>query len=274
MDEYPQDAYSPDGVLWWLLSTWPGKKQRFGVEPKVAAWLHYNAKPGDILSMSQLRSAIPNDDLNHGDNTQEHFNRRFRNLRGYGWLVPSKRDDDGLAPDQYRFDKEGDPIWLGKAQFARPSISARVRRQVLDKDGHRCIVCGVGAGEEYPGEPGTNARLTLGHFQAGALAGMPPVDNLRTECSRCNEPLRDEASSSETVEDIWPSIRRLRAADKRRLSEWLALGRRSRNEVDLAYDAIRALPPGQRDDLRERLGHSLGGPGPLPDDEVLSEPSS
>jgi hypothetical protein len=256
--EYPPDAYAPDGTLWWLLTYWPGKRMRFGAEVKVAAWLRFNAQIGDILTMARLRAVIPEDDGR--PNLQEHFNRRFRALRPYKWSVPSHRDDNTLAPGQYRFDKEGHPIWLGKAQFRQASISAPVRRQVLARDGNRCVICGVGSGEEYPGKPGSHAVITVGHFRAGILTGPPDLDNLRAECSLCNEPMRDEASNAETVEDVWPRIRALGGPDKRNLLRWLELGQRTRTRLDRIYDDIRVLPPGQRDQLRQRLEENLSGP--------------
>jgi hypothetical protein len=86
---YPPDAYSPSGQPWWELRTWPGKPaQKFGTEPRLAAYLRFNAEPGGILTLRKLREALgePNRPNDH-----EHFNRRFRQLRKYGWTVLSSR---------------------------------------------------------------------------------------------------------------------------------------------------------------------------------------
>src|SRR5437016_3295000 len=104
-------ARSPSGETWWKLTYWPGKTQRFGVEPKLAAWLNFNAKVGDIFTMRQLRQALG---TTAGPNTQEHFNRRLRSLRKYGWIVLSSRDAGNLKSDEYRLEQVGAPIWLGK----------------------------------------------------------------------------------------------------------------------------------------------------------------
>ena len=117
MPTYPQDAYCPAGQLWWQVAVWPGTKKRdFGAEPKLAAWLNFNAKVGDILTLKQLRESLPDEGQPNDD---EHFNRRFRELRKYGWSVLSSRDLAGLKQDECRLEWIGHPIWLGKAQFAK-----------------------------------------------------------------------------------------------------------------------------------------------------------
>jgi hypothetical protein len=253
---YPVDAHAPGGELWWLLRTWPGRRQRFGAEVKVAAWIRFNLDLGDVFTLRELRQAIPTADDEPNDD--EHFNRRVRALRTYGWELRSKREEDALAPNEYRLTKTGDPIWLGKAQFGRPAVSQRLRRTVLDRDGNRCVLCGVGSGEAYPGEPSSKAVLTVGHFRANALEGEAGLDNLRAECSRCNEPMRDELSSGETADDVWPRLRRLKAEEKRKLLSWIDAGQRTRSDLDREYDSVRVLPPGQRDALRSRLAQAIG----------------
>jgi hypothetical protein len=128
----------------------------------------------------------------------------------------------------------------------------------LDRDGNRCVLCGVGSGEAYPGEPSSKAVLTVGHFRANALEGEAGLDNLRAECSRCNEPMRDELSSGETADDVWPRLRRLKAEEKRKLLSWIDAGQRTRSDLDREYDSVRVLPPGQRDALRSRLAQAIG----------------
>ena len=256
MNPYPKDAYSPSGGLWWQLSFWPGTKKDFGAEPKLAAWLKFNAKVGDILTLKQLRESLPDEGEPNDD---EHFNRRFRELRKYAWSVLSSRDLAGLKQDEYRLEHIGHPIWLGKARFAKRKPSAKTRRTVLDRDGHRCVICGIGAGEPYPDEPGKYACLTLGHFVADALSGLNDPANYRTECSRCNEPAKEQATRSESAEEIWPKIRDLPRADKARLLTWMELGYRDRDNIDRLFDQCRPLPAPQRDDIRKKLTQAVRG---------------
>jgi 5-methylcytosine-specific restriction endonuclease McrA len=262
MTPYPSDAHSPSGEPWWQLRIWPGKKKaKFGGEPKIAAWLMFNTKVGGIFTLKYLREALggigePNDD--------EHLNRRLRKLRDYGWTVHSGRDDANLKQDEYRLAIVGKPIWLGKAQFTKKTVSNKIRRQIIDRDGHRCVICGVGAGESYPGERGTRARLTVGHFVADSLRGPNYPANLRTECSRCNEPAKEESARSESAEELWPRIRGLGRADKARLLAWAENGQRDRDDVDRLFDQYRCLPAAQRDELRMKLAQAVKGADPAP----------
>jgi hypothetical protein len=245
---------SPSGEFWWKLRFWPGSvARRFGAEPKLAAWLTFNVDKGDVFTLRQLRRVIgepakPNDD--------EHFNRRFRNLRKYGWVVFSGRDEGDLKPDEYRLEKKGAPIWLGKSKYAGKEVSEKMRRQIFDRDGNRCVLCGVGSGEPYPDKPGTKARLTLGHFVADSFRPARDPANYRTECSRCNEPVKEEARRSESATEIWPKIRGLSRADKTRLLTWLEKGYRERDTIDWLFDQVRILPAPQRDEIQAKLKRS------------------
>ena len=118
-------------------------------------------------------------------------------------------------------------------------------------------MCGVGAGEPYPGEPTSKARLTLGHFVAGSLRGRNDPENLRTECAKCNEPAKEEAARSESGAEIWPKMRSLGRADKTRLLSWIEKGQRARDAVDRLYDQYRSLPASQRDELRIQLERAV-----------------
>jgi hypothetical protein len=228
----------------------------------LAAYLHFNARIGDILTLKQLRESVAEPGK---PNNQEHFNRRFRQLRKYGWAVLSSRDAAGLKQDEYRLDGIGKPIWLGKSQFSKKTVSAKIRRQVFDRDGHRCLICGTGAGEPYPDDPVKRARLTLGHFVADSLRGLNDPANLRTECARCNEPAKEEAARSECAEELWPRIRGLRQTDKARLLVWMEHGQRDRDTIDGLFDQYRCLPAPQRDDIRNKLAQAVrGGAAALP----------
>lgn len=252
--KYPAEAHSPSGKFWWELRFWPGKRVKFGVEPKLAAWLNFNAQIGEVLTIRQLRRMVGSA---AAANTDEHFNRRFRELRKYRWIVHSSRDAGDLEQDEYRLKQVGAPIWLGKSKHGTRRVSEKTRREVFDRDGHRCLLCGIGAGEIYPDQPHRRARLTLGHFVAGSLRGAANAANLRTECARCNEPVKEEAQRSESAAEIWPKIRGRSRADKSRLLTWISNGYRERDAVDRLFDQVRALPALQRDEIKARLALSL-----------------
>jgi hypothetical protein len=249
-------ARSPSEEVWWKLRSWPGKTQHFGVEPKLAAWLNFNAKVGDVFTIRQLRQALGG---TAGPNTQEHFNRRLRNLRKYGWFVLSSRDAGNLKSNEYRLEQIGSPIWLGKSNYGSKSISEKTRYEIFASDGNRCLLCGIGEGEPYPDQPDRFARLTLGHFVADSFRGPNDPANLRTECSRCNRPVKEEARRSESAAELWPKIRSLSRAGKARLFAWIEKGYRQRDIIDTLFDQIRVLPAIQRDQIRVRLKRSLQG---------------
>src|SRR5207253_4853299 len=99
-------------------------------------------------------------------------------------------------------------------------------------DRNRSVNCAIGAREPYPDQPERVARLTLGHFVTDTLHGPNDPANLRTECSRCNEPVKEEARRSESAAELWPKIRSLTRADKTRLFAWIEKGYRQRDAID------------------------------------------
>ncbi len=239
MSPYPAEAYAPSGKLWWKTRYWPDKpKAKFGTEPRLAAWLKYNAKIGDILTLRKLRKAIGS---SNRVSAQEHFNRRFRALRKYGWTVISCRDLAGLKQNEFRLDKIGKPIWRGKVKFAKDTISAELRREIFESDNFRCVICGIGAGECYPDDQTKKARLSLGYFAANFLHKPNDPANLRTECSRCNVPAKEGAAQFHAAKDLLPKIRALGRAQKARLLRWVENGQRERDSVDHLFDQYRSL---------------------------------
>lgn len=259
--EYPADAYSPNGVLWWQLKTHPGKKTRYGDELKLCAWLQFNTEVGSVVTMRELRAAlgskvVPND--------AEHLNRRFRKLRQRdNGVLPSNKDDASLSVGVYRVDAKGWHPGLGTPRAPEKKISQSVRRRILERDGSRCAVCGVGNGEEYPNEPGSKAAMTIGHIVAVDHGGSSAdLNNLRTECKRCNEPVRQEIRRPETLQEVLPDIRKLPREDKRKLLSWLRSGQRTRDRLDVVYDRARFLSPDERNELLVLLTRMSGATPP------------
>lgn len=253
MTDLPEDAYS-GGVLWWHLSTWPGKNVKFGGTPKLAAYLYFNTAVGGEFTMRELRAALGGD----APDNAEHLNRRLRQLRKHDWIFTSYKDRAAQEVDTYVLRQKGKRIWLGEKNPSS-DVSAKLKRQVLDRDYNRCVICGVGVGEPYPGEPGTAARLTAGHRRAGNRRGAPTLDNLQAECARCNEPVGDTPPDPETFAEVKAEVSRLGAADKATLLDWLESGYRQRNKVDLAYDRIRRLAPSEKDEFIVYLREATEG---------------
>ncbi|MFT3969082.1 MAG: HNH endonuclease signature motif containing protein [Micropruina sp.] len=230
-------ARDVNGVPVWQLPTLGGVK-------RAAAYLWFNKQVGDRFTIREIREAIGTDGR---PDTSEHLNRRLRDLRDDDWVMRSYKDVEGLGRDEYELSAKGLKVWAGEAN-PRATVSPRLRREVLERDGHRCVLCGVGSNEPYPGEPGSKARMTVGHMRPQARAGSAARENLRTECARCNEPLRDALRDAETVGEVLAAIRGTGARDRALLRQWIDQGFVTRSPVMELYDRVRVLA--REDQLR------------------------
>lgn len=251
MREYSKNAYNSSGELWW-----ESKSQKtgrpLGDERRMAAWLAYALEPGEIFTMPQLREALS---LDGERNVAEHLNRRLRELRVRdGWIIHSHNTDPTLALGEYKVEKVGWHPGNGQPRPAARGISQRIRRLVLERDGRRCTVCGIGNSEPYPEDPDSKAVMTIGHIIPNSQGGSSEdLDNLRVECKRCNEPVRDSVVASESVVSILRDIVVLDPAEQGKLLVWLESGHRQRSELDKIYDRARMLQPADRGLLMEEL---------------------
>ncbi len=248
--DYPAAAYAPDGQLWWTLEVAPGTKRRYGAVNKIAAWLYFSKAIGDRFTLRELRAAVGTDNV---PNDQEHFNRRMRELRALGWRLPSSQDDAQLRTNEYRVAEKGWQPGAGPRPKISGQISPTVRRAVLERDGRRCVICGVGSGEPYPDPPTENAVMSTGHRIPQKFGGSDGIDNLQVECKRCNEPVREEVGLPETLDAVYAQVRGLKRADKETMLRWLRSGRKVRSKLDVLYDRARQLSPEERDQLTQRL---------------------
>ncbi|WP_396712057.1 HNH endonuclease [Microbispora sp. H11081] len=204
--------------------------------------------------MTDLRRALGDNNPNNA----EHLNRRLRRLRRDGWRVPSNVDDRTLPVGTYRLEAKGWHPGLGTRPRSE-EVSAADRRRVFDRDNWRCVVCGVGSGEPYPEDPASRAVLTVGHRIPRDLGGSVEIDNLQTECKRCNEPLRQELGLPETLAELLPQVRRFTTADLKTLLSWLQAKQRIRTRVDTAYDRARRLSEGEQELLKQTLLKMIQG---------------
>ncbi|MDM7488688.1 HNH endonuclease [Rhodococcus sp. CSLK01-03] len=256
--QYPAEAYAPTGELWWTLQFHPGKKMPYGAERKIAAWLYFNKSVGSTFTMRELREALGADNV---PNNQEHLNRRMRQLRKLGWRLPSSQEVAGLKPDEYKVAEQGWHPGLGERPKTAGMIGARLRRQVFERDGNRCVICGVGRGEPYPDPPPGVAVMSVGHRIPQEFGGTDDLDNLQTECKRCNEQVREEAGLPETLDEVYAEIKGLKRTEKTVLLQWLRSGRRLRSKVDTLYDRARRLSESEKETLIERLETATNAAG-------------
>ncbi|MEV6051713.1 HNH endonuclease [Streptomyces sp. NPDC052107] len=251
---------APDGTPWWELSIQPGtQNKRFGQERRLAAWLWFKKNVGDTFTMRELRAALGPDIAD----SSEHLNRRLRELRKCDWVIPSQRNDATLAHDEYRLEVKGGKLWIDseRAKYERFAPSARVRRLVMDRDGSRCRVCGLGVDDTYP-EDGASVRLTIGHLvpqeRLRSRGAKDDMENWRVECSRCNETMRDEVPDPEQYDEVLAGLKRLTSKEAGELLNWMRKGERPRSKVDQAYDRARRLAHRDRAALIEHLAKRVG----------------
>jgi len=146
------------------------------------------------------------------------YSRRLRELRDEeGWPILSHNDSSELRPGQYVLKLE--PVHRDRPHFAR-AISAKLRAEVLDRNGFTCQMCGLTPGEK---DPATNrpVRLHIGHIKDKSLGGKDELSNLRTLCSTCNQGAKN--ITNEKPSSIWllSQVRRAGRDEQKAVYEWL-----------------------------------------------------
>jgi len=163
---------------------------------------------GEVVSNTQLRDAI-------GTNVSE-WARRVRELRDEeGWKILTNNDSADLKPGQYLL-TETPPERL---KFAR-GISAKLRAEVLDRNGFTCQMCGLTPGDIDP-YTGRKVRLHLGHIKDKSLGGKEELSNLRALCSTCNQGAKNITGEKPTAIWLLSQVRRAGQDEQRAVFEWL-----------------------------------------------------
>lgn len=210
---------------------------------KGALWLLQQVGEGNRFTKKQLREAFP--DASQAD-------RRFRDLRDYGWVILTNTEDATLAPEDQRFVKAGIPVWDPAARRAaapQKAVSAKEKKAVLARDGYMCTSCGISGGEEYLDDSNRTAVLSVTSLEVVMPDGEKET-LLTTECKRCRSgfdgvPVR--------TGDVLDAIKELDQADRARLLRWMNRGRRGSTALERAWNSYRRLPGEARDALRADL---------------------
>ncbi|WP_304452092.1 HNH endonuclease [Nocardiopsis sp. YSL2] len=221
-----------------------------GGRVRVALWLYEMVGEGKRFRKQAMREAIPG---------VEQVDRRMRDLRSAGWVIRTYRDMASLSPDELFLETIGAHVWEpGKRSTGLRTVSGKLRREVMDRDHHRCVRCGISSGEEYPDEPGSRARLTLGHINAHAYGSGATPENLVTECSRCNETAKQFTPVQFTADHVRDQMRELSKREKTSLLSWMALDQRPMSKAERVWAYYRQLPGSARDELHTELARMLG----------------
>ncbi|ADV84849.1 HNH endonuclease [Terriglobus saanensis] len=173
----------------------PGSKER------IRQFLR--AHIGQVVTSIEIRDSI-------GTSVSE-WARRLRELReDEGWQILTHHDTVELKPGQYIL-KEEPPE---KKVIFKRDISAKLRAEVLDRNGFTCQMCGLCPGEI---DPATNrkVRLHIGHIVDKNLGGKDELSNLRALCSSCNQGAKNITGEKPSTIWLLSQIRRAGQEEQR-----------------------------------------------------------
>ncbi|MFZ4700843.1 MAG: HNH endonuclease [Candidatus Methylumidiphilus sp.] len=165
---------------------------------------------GEIVTSIQIRDAI-------GTGVSE-WARRVRELRDQeGWKIETHNDTTELKPGQYilRENPADNPTLLFKT-----GISAKLRAEILDRNGFTCQMCGLTPGDIDP-ETNRKVRLHIGHIKDKSLGGVEELSNLRALCSTCNQGAKNITGEKPTTIWLLSQIRRAGQDEQRAVFDWL-----------------------------------------------------
>ena len=172
----------------------------------IAAYL--KERVGQIVHTKELYEA---------SGRQSEYTRRIRELRDEdGWRIETRRDADDLRPDEYRLAEP--PPEKSHMRFQR-NINAKLRAQVLDRNGFTCQMCGVAAGDVDAN--GRRAVLEVGHIRPKTEGGKDELNNLRALCSVCNQGAKNIVMMPPERKWLLGQVRRANDEDQRAVLEWL-----------------------------------------------------
>jgi hypothetical protein len=145
---------------------------------RTALWLVSEIGVGGVFTKQMHRAAFSN---------VVQADRRLRDLRKFGWVIHTHREDGSLNANEQRLVSIGERIWEpGIARHLRStSISRKERINTLRSRDYRCESCGVGPGERYPDALHLNA--VLGVFDSGRTPSAEGKRELVVWCRLCRE---------------------------------------------------------------------------------------
>ena len=168
------------------------------------------ANIGTVVTSMQVRDAA-------GTGVSE-WARRVRELReDEHWPILRHNDSADLKPGQYLL-KEAPPQ-KSALMFSRP-ISAKLRAEVLDRNGSTCQMCGLAPGDIDP-STGRMVRLHIGHIKDKSLGGRDELTNLRSLCSTCNQGAKNITTEKPTGLWLLSQVRRAGQDEQLVVLNWL-----------------------------------------------------
>lgn len=168
--------------------------------------------------LANIGRVIQSKELQEASGGAVQYDRRTRELReDEGWPILTHNDTNELKPGQYLL-KELPPD-RRPLKFSK-GISAKLRQEVLDRNGFTCQACGLTPGEIDP-HTGRKVRLHIAHIVDKSLGGRDELSNLRTYCSTCNQGAKN--ITTEKPSRIWllAQVRRATISDQKAVYDWL-----------------------------------------------------
>jgi 5-methylcytosine-specific restriction endonuclease McrA len=179
-----------------------------GAKERIRQFLLANI--GKVVTSIQVRNAA-------GPGVSE-WARRVRELReDEDWPILTHNDSIDLRPGQYLL--KDVPPDKSAVKFSRP-ISAKLRAEVLDRNGFTCQMCGLTPGEIDPAT-GRKVRLHIGHIKDKSLGGKDELTNLRALCSTCNQGAKNITGEKPSAIWLLSQIRRAGQDEQRVVFDWL-----------------------------------------------------
>lgn len=144
------------------------------------------------------------------------YQRRIRELRDEeGMQIRSHVDQHTLRPGEYML------VSLERLPALGRDISARLRNEILERNGFTCQRCGAAAGDPDPLNLHRKVRLHIDHIIPLSQGGASERDNLQTVCSACNLGRANVQAPSEDARNLIARIRRAPRSVQREIYEML-----------------------------------------------------
>ena len=167
------------------------------------------ANVGKVVTSLQIREAA-------GNVTE--WARRVRELReDENWPIITNNDSTKLKPGEYLLERK--PPKKQNVTFSQ-NISAKLRAEVLDRNGFTCRMCGLTPGEVDP-ETGRKVRLHVGHIKDKSLGGKDELSNLRALCATCNQGAKNITGEKPSAIWLLSQVRRSGQDEQRAVYDWL-----------------------------------------------------